>query len=180
MDVLGVDPGLSVTGYAVVRALNGRVSILDAGVCRTSTNKSLAARLAQIECDLAELLSQHSPTLMAVEKLYAHYRHPRTAVMMGHARGVILSVAGRQSIEVRGYSATQVKRFLTGNGRATKAQMQRAVMRELDLRTVPDPADVADALAVALCCAHEANAKAGRVRTSYLVHRASGDRVVLA
>ena len=163
MDVLGVDPGLNVTGYAVLRADGGRVCILDAGVCRTSPNKPLAARLAQIESDLAELLSQHSPALMAVEKLYAHYRHPRTAVMMGHARGVILSVAGSHGIDVRGYSATQVKRFLTGNGRATKTQMQRAVMRELGLRNVPEPADVADALAVALCCAHEAISKSGRI-----------------
>lgn len=156
MDVCGVDPGLNVTGYAVLRTNGGRVSILDAGVCRTSANRSLAERLAQLEADLLDLIKHHTPSLMAVEKLYAHYRHPRTAVMMGHARGVILSVAGCQSVEVRGYSATQVKRFLTGNGRATKQQMQRAVMRELGLRSIPEPADVADALAVALCCAHDA------------------------
>lgn len=163
MDVLGVDPGLNVTGYAVLRVSGGRASILDAGVCRTSLKHPLATRLAQIDADLAELLSQHSPSIMAVEKLYAHYGHPRTAVMMGHARGVILSVAGRYDVEVHGYSATQVKRFLTGNGRATKQQMQKAIMRELGLRTVPEPADVADALAVALCCAHNAAARMSRV-----------------
>jgi crossover junction endodeoxyribonuclease RuvC len=100
---------------------------------------------------------------MAVEKLYAHYRHPRTAVMMGHARGAVLAVAARHEMEVRGYSATQVKRFLTGNGRATKGQMQKAVMRELGLSAIPEPADVADALAVALCCAHETASKIGRM-----------------
>lgn len=163
MDVCGVDPGLNVTGYAVLRASGGRVSVLDAGVCRTLANRTLADRLAQIDGDFAELLAQHSPSLMAVEKLYAHYRHPRTAVMMGHARGVILAVAARHEVEVRGYSATQVKRFLTGNGRAGKRQVQMAVMRELGLRAMPEPADVADALAVALCCAHDAASRAARV-----------------
>ncbi|MFH0980211.1 MAG: crossover junction endodeoxyribonuclease RuvC [Planctomycetota bacterium] len=159
MEVCGVDPGLNVSGYAVVRAGGNGIQIIDAGVCRTSAREPLETRLARIESDFAELFAQHAPAVVAVEKLYAHYKHPRTAVMMGHVRGVILAAAARHGIAVRGYAATQVKRFLTGNGRASKRQMQEAVMRELNLRALPEPPDVADALAVALCCAGDRTKK---------------------
>ena len=153
MDVCGVDPGLNVTGYAVLRTSGSGAQVLDAGVCRTSAKEPLEARLAAIEADFDELLRQHAPGIVAVEKLYAHYKHPRTAVVMGHVRGVILATAGRRSIQVTGYGATRIKRFLTGNGHASKRQIQLAVQRELRLDSVPEPNDVADALAVALCCA---------------------------
>ncbi|MCP4591707.1 MAG: crossover junction endodeoxyribonuclease RuvC [bacterium] len=153
MDVCGIDPGLNITGYGLLRSGGGGLSVVDAGVCRSSASDPLERRLADIEADVAELFTQHSPAVVAVEKLYAHYKHPRTAVVMGHVRGVILAAAARCGIEVRGYNATQIKRYLTGNGRASKRQVQQAVMRELRLATLPEPADVADALAVALCCA---------------------------
>ena len=88
---------------------------------------------------------------MAIEQLYSHYKHPRTAILMGHARGVICLAAAEADVAVVSYSATQIKKVLTGNGRAPKIQMQRAIQRELALAAVPEPPDVADALAVALC-----------------------------
>ncbi len=88
---------------------------------------------------------------MAIEQLYSHYKHPRTAILMGHARGVICLAAAQAGIAVIHYSATQIKKILTGNGRAPKIQMQQAIRRELALAEVPEPPDVADALAVALC-----------------------------
>ena len=88
---------------------------------------------------------------MALEQLYSHYDHPRTSILMGHARGVICLAAAEAGIPVIHYSATQIKRILTGNGRAPKAQMQRAIEKELKLDKPPEPPDVADALAVALC-----------------------------
>jgi crossover junction endodeoxyribonuclease RuvC len=88
---------------------------------------------------------------MAVEELYAHYDHPRTAILMGHARGVIFLAAAQVGIPVVSYAATQVKKLVTGNGRAPKDQVQRTVQQELGLAQLPDPPDVADALAVALC-----------------------------
>ena len=84
-----------------------------------------------------------------------HYRHPRTAILMGHARGVILSAAGRLGIEVANMGATHVKRFLTGNGHASKEKVQRAVQVMLGLEELPQPADVSDALAIAVCCASD-------------------------
>ena len=91
------------------------------------------------------------PNVMAIEQLYSHYARPRTAILMGHARGVICLAAAQAGIPVIHYASTQVKRILTGAGRADKSQMQRAIQRELGLPQLPEPADVADALAVALC-----------------------------
>lgn len=160
--VCGIDPGLRVTGYAVLRVEGDRRSILDAGVCRFNDNLPLAERLCEVDRDIAAVLSEHHPSYVAVEELYAHYKHPRTAILMGHARGVILLAASRLGIEVRSYAATRVKRYLTGSGRATKAQMQRVIRTTLGLRDIPEPADVADALAIALCCAADLD-KAARV-----------------
>ena len=161
MNVCGVDPGLNVTGYAVLCTGDGAVRVVDAGVCRTSAKEPLEARLAVIEADFDGLLEQHAPDVVAVEKLYAHYKHPRTAVVMGHVRGVILATASRRGIPVTGYGATRIKRFLTGNGHASKRQVQQAVKRELGLDRVPEPNDVADALAVALCCVGDGIVRVG-------------------
>ena len=91
---------------------------------------------------------------MGIEELYSHYDRPRTAILMGHARGVLCLAAGQAGIPVVDYSATQVKKMLTGAGRAPKDQMQEAIRRELRLTTLPEPPDVADALAIALCHHH--------------------------
>lgn len=153
--VCGIDPGLAITGYAVLRAGAGRPAVVDAGVCRFDESLPLAERLVHVDRDVSSILSEHHPSVVAVEQLYAHYKHPRTAILMGHARGVILCAAARLGIEVRSFAATRIKRYLTGNGRATKAQVQRAVQTALGLPGLPEPADVADALAIAMCCAAE-------------------------
>lgn len=153
LQLCGIDPGLETTGYAIVRCNGGRMQIRDAGVCRTDRSVALPVRLAQIEADFRDLLEQSKPDVMAVEQLYAHYRHPRTAILMGHARGVMLSAAASRGIPVRDYAATHVKRILTGNGHASKGQVQRAVAVAYGLDQLPEPPDVADALAIALCCA---------------------------
>ncbi len=154
MNVCGVDPGLDTSGYAVVRSAPGAaLAILDAGVCRTDSDSDLAGRLVQIERDFGALFDQWPVDIVAVEQLYAHYKHPRTAVVMGHARGVIVAAAARRGLPVRDFAATQIKRYLTGNGRASKTQVQRAVTTAYGLPELPEPHDVADALAIAFCCA---------------------------
>lgn len=153
--VCGIDPGLGVTGYAVLRIGGDRMTVIDAGACRFDESLPLPDRLADIERDVTSVLTEHRPHVVAVEELYAHYKHPRTAILMGHARGVILLAAARLGIEVRSYAATRIKRHLTGNGRATKAQMQRAIQVTLGLSALPEPPDVADALAIAVTCAGE-------------------------
>ena len=153
--VCGLDPGLAVTGYAALRVRGGQVSLLDAGVCRFERNLPLPERLVAVERDVTAILTEHSPDLIAVEELYAHYKHPRTAILMGHARGVILLAAAKLDVRVRNYAATRVKRYVTGNGHATKGQVQRAVQRMLGLGAPPAPPDLADALAIALCGADD-------------------------
>jgi crossover junction endodeoxyribonuclease RuvC len=103
---------------------------------------------------LLEVVDQFQPEEMIVEQLYAHYAHPRTAILMAHARGVILLAAAERGLATISYSATQIKKTITGSGRAPKEQVQRAIQRELGLAQLPEPPDVADALAAALCHYH--------------------------
>jgi crossover junction endodeoxyribonuclease RuvC len=149
--VLGIDPGLNITGYGAVRFGAGEPSIVEAGTFRTSDKLPLAQRITQIHADLTELLTELKPSAVAVELLYAHYKHPRTSILMAHARGVILLAAEQAGISVQGIPATKIKKSLTGNGHASKQQMQHAIQSLCRLNAPPEPPDVADALAIALC-----------------------------
>jgi crossover junction endodeoxyribonuclease RuvC len=120
---------------------------------RLSTKASLEKRLEQLYRDLDELLVELRPTRLAVEKLYAHYKHPRTAILMAHARGVILLAAQQRGIPLEHLPATEVKKAVTGYGHASKLQVQRAVQSQLNLAALPQPPDVADAIAIALTAA---------------------------
>ncbi len=154
MIIIGIDPGLRICGYAIIKSAVSGISLIEAGTIRADVKAQLAQRLTQIAADLDGILDANSPDLVAVEQLYSHYAHPRTAILMGHARGVIFQRAGARDIKVVDFSATRIKKSLTGNGRATKEQMQRAIATTLMLKQVPEPADVADAIAIALCCAN--------------------------
>ena len=159
MKILGIDPGLQVCGYAVIETKLLDSKLVEAGVFRTDGKAELAERLNQIAADIGQILKNHKPNLVAVEQLYAHYKHPRTAILMGHARGVIFQKSAESGAEVKSFAATRIKKSLTGNGRATKSQMQRAIQTVLALPEVPEPADVADAIAIALCCVSEGSKK---------------------
>lgn len=149
--VLGIDPGLNITGYAVLEAAAGGPIVREAGVVRGKTRDSLTARLLEIHTGVAEVIAAFQPSIVAIEQLYSHYERPRTAILMGHARGVICLAATMAGIPVVNYASTQVKKLLTGNGHASKSQVQHAVKFELKLAALPEPADVSDALAIALC-----------------------------
>jgi crossover junction endodeoxyribonuclease RuvC len=151
MRILGIDPGLNITGYGVIEVGNGSPRLCEAGVVRGRSRRSLTARLVEIHSGVAEVVAAFQPGVMAIEELYSHYARPRTAILMGHARGVICLAAAQAGVPVVHYSATRIKKMLTGNGRAPKGQVQRAIQQVLNLSQLPDPPDVADALAVALC-----------------------------
>ena len=157
MRILGIDPGLQVCGYACLEAGTDEEKLIEAGVVRTSSGLSIEEKLNRIAEDTESLLKSFKPDVVAVEELYAHYAHPKTAILMGHARGVILQKCARAQIEVRSFSATRIKKSITGNGRASKQQVQRTIQTILSLRQLPEPNDVADAIAAALCCANEVN-----------------------
>ena len=152
--VLGVDPGLNVTGYAVLEKGPSGPVLREAGIVRSNRNQPLELRLQEIYQGVREVILGLEPTAMAVEQLFSHYQRPRTAILMGHARGVICLAAAEQGIPVAHYGATQVKKLLTGSGRATKEQMQLAICHEFSLTQPPEPSDVADAMAIALCHLH--------------------------
>ncbi len=151
LTILGIDPGLRVTGYAVVSSNDDGPSLCEAGVFRTVDKESLEKRLKSIYDGLEEVVREFRPDTIAVEKLYSHYGHPQTAVIMGHARGMIFLCAAKHETPVRSYGATRIKKSLTGNGRASKLQMQRTVKSIFGMKALPEPADVADAIAAALC-----------------------------
>jgi crossover junction endodeoxyribonuclease RuvC len=163
--ILGVDPGLNTTGYGVVEAIGRTLRICEAGVVRSRARRDLPSRLAEIHDGIRDVLASLKPSVMALEELYSHYDRPRTAILMGHARGVICLAAAEAGVPVLHYSATQVKRILTGSGHAPKSQIQRAIQLEFGLAQLPDPPDVADALAIALCH-HYLKGKPGRKRPS--------------
>jgi crossover junction endodeoxyribonuclease RuvC len=155
--ILGIDPGLQVTGYAVLEVRPRGPHVCEAGVIRTGKGKTAADLAIRVRClydGIVEVIEQFRPGVLAVEQLFAHYDHPRTAILMAHARGVMLLAAAQRNLAVVSYTAPRVKKTITGHGRASKQQMQRAIERELNLPQLPEPHDVADALAIALCHYH--------------------------
>jgi crossover junction endodeoxyribonuclease RuvC len=149
--VLGVDPGISTTGYGVVtRRGDGAVSLVECGVVRTSPDSTLPERLRIIYEGIGEIVERHRPDAMAVEGVF-YGRNVRTTVILGHARGVVLLAGTLRNLPVAEYAPAEVKSAVTGTGRATKEQMQYMVQQLLRLRTPPQPADAADGVAVALC-----------------------------
>jgi crossover junction endodeoxyribonuclease RuvC len=155
MKALGIDPGLVVTGYGVLEQEGAEIALLEAGTIESgSAQEPLEIRLRRLWEEMNGLILEHQPEVLALEQLFAHYEHPRTAILMGHARGVIVLAAGVHGIPVHHYAATQVKSALTGNGRASKEQIQRLVRVTFGLVETPRPPDVADAVAIALCHLH--------------------------
>lgn len=152
--ILGVDPGLNVTGYAVIEAAPGGPRVCEAGVIRSVEGREttdMARRIHAVYTGIVEVMEQYRPQTVAVEQLYAHYQHPRTAILMAHARGTIFLAAAQRDLPVVSYNATRIKKIVTGSGRASKEQVQHVIQRELNLSKLPEPSDVADALAAALC-----------------------------
>jgi crossover junction endodeoxyribonuclease RuvC len=155
MRILGIDPGLRLTGYGVVDYHPLKPKLIDGGVIRLTEKSPLADRLLELETELDAILAEHKPDVCAVEQLYAHYDHPRTAILMAHARGVILLAAVRRKVRLEEYPSNRIKQSVAGHGHAGKHQMQLAIQAVWNLKEPPDPPDVADALAVALCCGRE-------------------------
>jgi len=155
MKVLGIDPGLIITGYGVLEQRDGGIHLLEAGVVDSGTSQDpLPVRLRRLHEEMDTLIREHGPDVMALEQLYSHYEHPRTAILMGHARGVICLASGLHEVPLHHYAATQVKSAVTGNGRASKDQIQQMVRRTFGLAEAPQPPDAADAVAISLCHIH--------------------------
>jgi crossover junction endodeoxyribonuclease RuvC len=158
MIVLGVDPGSHATGYGVI-ATGPVARMLAGGVIRARRDAPLAERLLQIHATLGEVIAAHDPVAMAVEDLF-NAKNPRSSLILGHARGVILLAGAEAGLPVAEYAPREIKQALTGNGAAAKEQVRFMVMRLLRLKEEP-PLDQSDALAVALAHAGRAGRRIG-------------------
>jgi crossover junction endodeoxyribonuclease RuvC len=153
--VLGIDPGTAITGYGLVREDSDGLALVDCGVITTPSGQPLAARLQTIYQGLADLIREHQPEVAAVEELFFS-RNVRTALSVGHARGVVLLALADAGLGIHEYKPLEIKQAIAGYGGADKHQVQEMVRMLLSLDEVPQPDDAADAVAVAVCHIHSA------------------------
>ena len=155
MRILGIDPGLGTTGYGVIDGDSFRV--IEAGVIKTRSKTPVQERIKKIFDEISGIIEEHRPGVLVLEKIYSHYKHPATAILMAHARAMACLVCGKFDIKLINYPSTRIKKVITGNGHASKVQVQRMVQDLLKLKRLPEPVDVSDALAMAItyCYAKE-------------------------
>jgi crossover junction endodeoxyribonuclease RuvC len=154
MKIVGIDPGTAITGYGIIRQIQGgKLEVIDYGVIRTESGLPLPQRLILLYEALAELLSRHQPDGGAVEKLF-YQRNVKTAMSVGQARGVSLLALAQANMPISEYTPLEIKQAVVGYGRAEKAQVQEMVKALLNMPQIPSPDDAADALAVAICHIH--------------------------
>lgn len=157
MIILGVDPGIAILGYGVVKYESNKFTPLDFGAITTEPNLSTPQRLSILYEGLQRLIKLYNPDAFAVEELFFN-KNVKTALIVGHARGVALLAAEQNGLNIFEYTPLQVKQAVVGYGRAEKAQIQQMVKIILNLNSIPKPDDVADALAVAICHGHSSTA----------------------
>ena len=155
MIVLGIDCGSQITGYGVVDGAAGKLRYIDAGAIRPSPQHALPAKLQSIFCALQQVIEKHHPDCVAIENVF-YAVNAKSALKLGHVRGVAMLAASSAGLAVAEYAPLSIKSAVVGYGKAEKSQVQSMVMRLLDLKIKPDPPDVADALAIAICHIHTA------------------------
>ncbi|MDQ6931070.1 MAG: crossover junction endodeoxyribonuclease RuvC [Candidatus Eremiobacteraeota bacterium] len=148
--VLGIDPGLRVTGYGAIECTGAKRRLLEAGIVAPDVKATLEQRLHALHRGISEVVAATNPDMVVIEELFSAYKNPLTAVLMGHARGVLCLAAAEHGVAVQTLGHSLVKRALTGSGAAKKEQVRSMVIQMLGLTRVPEPADVSDALALAL------------------------------
>jgi len=153
MIIMGIDPGFAITGYGIVKYEGNKFSVLDYGVITTEASMELPRRLLILNNGLEDLIRMYQPAAISVEELFFN-KNIKTALNVGHGRGVALLAAAKSGVGVYEYTPLQVKQAVVGYGRADKQQMQHMVKLILNLREIPKPDDAADALAVAVCHGH--------------------------
>lgn len=150
MIIAGIDPALAITGYGVIQSKGNSLTLIEAGIIRTSAKEAVPKRLDRIYRGVLKLIGDLKADCLVLEKIYSHYKHPATACILGQARGVICLAASTKEIPFFEYAATRIKKAIVGNGLASKAQVQRMVTHTLGLKTLPPYMDVSDALALAI------------------------------
>ncbi len=154
MRILGIDPGLQITGYGLIEARDRSFKLIEAGVIRTYPKEGIEGRLSKIYANLSDIIDEYRPGILVLEKLYAHYKHPTTALLMGHARGTICLLCGQKDVGLVSYPSTRIKKAVVGKGHAPKGQVAGMVKNLLGLKSIPKPNDITDALAIAISHAY--------------------------
>lgn len=154
MRILGIDPGLKATGYGIIELTGHGVRLIETGTIQPKQKDLIQNRLCKIHRMLGGIMDEHKPNVLVLEKLYAHYKHPATASILGHARGVICLLCAEKEIELAEHSVKRIRVALTGNGNATKAQTLRMVAHALSIDERKLTLDASDALALALGYVH--------------------------
>ncbi len=151
MLILGIDPGLNTTGYGIIEDNQNKLKFIEAGFIKTSANDNIDNRLFKLHKDLTEIIKRHKLDAVVLEKLYAHYKHPITACLLGHARGTICLVCAQNNIALFEYAATRTKKAILGRGSASKLQIQQMVLNLLNLTGKNSVSlDITDALSLAI------------------------------
>jgi len=154
--VLGIDPGMAILGYGVIEQKGHKMDVVDYGTVLTDSGMKMPDRLVRIFDGVEELIQRFKPDVVSVEELFFN-KNSKTALTIGHARGVAILTAAKNKLEIYEYTPLQVKQAVVGYGRAEKAQIQQMVKILLNLKEIPKPDDAADALAVAICHIHNSN-----------------------
>lgn len=158
MIILGIDPGIARTGWGVIEVKGSKVQALNYGCFETLAKEELPLRLEKLYQEISKIIKTYKPEVLGIEELFFN-TNAKTALIVGHARGVVLLCAAKASLEIKSFTPLQVKIALTGYGRAEKAQMGKMVKAVLALKEIPKPDDITDALAIALSCAFSKNFK---------------------
>jgi crossover junction endodeoxyribonuclease RuvC len=153
--ILGVDPGIAITGWAVLDSQPGKVKPVAYACVYTPAHTPVETRLAKLFDEITAIIAEYLPDCMVIEQLFFN-QNVTTAITVGEARGVLLLAAARAGLEVAEYTPLQVKQAVVGYGRAEKRQVQEMVRMILGLESIPKPDDAADALAIAICHGHSA------------------------
>lgn len=151
MRIMGIDPGTGILGFGVIDIVKNKTSLVDAGVIRTPVKQADSDRLFTIYEELEQLIKEHQPQALSVEKLF-FIRNITTAMSVSQARGVVLLLGKQHNLDLYEFTPLQIKQAVTGYGKAEKKQIQEMVKVILGLPDVPKPDDAADALAAAICC----------------------------
>jgi len=150
MVILGIDPGLTKTGFGVLSIVNDKPNLIDYGIIEPNKKDSLSLRLYTIFTDIEELINTFSPTIISIEEIF-YGVNVKSALLLGQARGAAMICSAKYNIPVFEYSAKKVKQAITGNGNADKTQIQYMVKQIFNLKILPQPLDASDAIGIALC-----------------------------
>ena len=151
--ILGVDPGLLRTGYGLISSGENTLALLEGGILRAKADDPFPKRLQDLHVGLSEVIAEHKPDVVVIEDLFSTYAHPKSALLMAHARGVLMLAAQEANVVVHSFLPNEVKQVVAGQGHATKSAIQAAVKARLRLTATLHPPDLADALAIAICFA---------------------------